>query len=147
MTVVITLTYAGADTGPFDLYSNVDGFSSAFETGISKASLLAGYTSFVAPNGTTLVRVKSTNPLCPGFVDIIVTSATCSTFTFTGIGETGGSVVYIGCDSLIPTEIKLGVGASTVVCAKDSPAPYISDGDCTIIVGSPCTTTTTTTSV
>ena len=49
MTVYVTLTTAGADTGPFNLYSDVDGYISAFETDVPKASLLAGYTSSVAP--------------------------------------------------------------------------------------------------
>lgn len=51
MIVTITLTYAGPDTGPFNLYSDVDGFISAFETGVSKAALLAGYTTSLVPNG------------------------------------------------------------------------------------------------
>jgi len=59
MVVTITLTTAGADTGPFNLYSDADGYTSAFEVGVSKAALLAGYTSYVAPNGTTIVRVMS----------------------------------------------------------------------------------------
>jgi hypothetical protein len=42
MTVLITLTTAGTNTGPFDLYSDADGFISAFATGVSKAALLAG---------------------------------------------------------------------------------------------------------
>ena len=41
MTVLITLTLAGADTGPFDLYSDLDGYITPFETGVSKAALLA----------------------------------------------------------------------------------------------------------
>ena len=36
MTVLLTLTTAGSDTGPFNLYSDVDGYISAFETGVSK---------------------------------------------------------------------------------------------------------------
>lgn len=52
MTVLITLTLAGSDTGPFDLYSNADGYTTAFETGISRAALIAGYTSNLAPIGT-----------------------------------------------------------------------------------------------
>jgi len=73
MTVVITLTTAGADTGPFNLYSNVDGFTSAFATGISKATLLAGYTSTVVPNNTTIVRALSTSAYCNGsYVDMTI---------------------------------------------------------------------------
>ena len=37
MTVLLTLTIAGADSTVFDLYSNIDGFSTAFETSVPSA--------------------------------------------------------------------------------------------------------------
>ncbi len=52
---VIQLTVAGTDTGPFDLYSNIDNYFSPFETNISKTSLLSGYASGLVPNGTTTI--------------------------------------------------------------------------------------------
>lgn len=82
MIVTITLTTAGTDTGPFNLYSDVDGFVSAFETGVSKAALLAGYTSTLVPNGTTIIRVMSANPLCTNFIDIVIDKE-CTTTTTT----------------------------------------------------------------
>lgn len=82
MTVLITLTVAGADTGPFDLYSDVDGFVSAFETGVVKSSLLAGYSSSLVPNGATIIRVKSTGT-CVNFIDIPVIPITPTTTTTT----------------------------------------------------------------
>ena len=80
MTITITLTTAGIDTGPFNLYSNADAFTSAFETGISRASLLAGYTSYVVPLGTTIVRVYSTG-VCQNYIDIPIDSTTTTTTT------------------------------------------------------------------
>ena len=80
MTVLITLTVAGADSGPFNLYSNTDGFVSAFETGVSKASLLAGYASALVPDYTTTVRVKS-NGTCVNYVDIVLENTTTTTTT------------------------------------------------------------------
>jgi hypothetical protein len=82
MTVLITLTVAGADSGPFNLYSNLDGFVSAFETGVSKASLLAGYPSALVPDYTTTVRVKS-NGVCVNYVDILLGATTTTTTTIT----------------------------------------------------------------
>lgn len=82
MTVLVTLTTAGTDTGPFNLYSDVDGFISAFETGVSKASLLAGYVTSSAPDGTTIVRVMSDNELCTNYIDITVDKE-CTTTTTT----------------------------------------------------------------
>jgi hypothetical protein len=72
MTVLLTLTTAGVDSGPFDLYSNTDGYLAAFETGVSRAALLAGYSSALVPNFTTIVRVQSTGD-CTNKVDITLT--------------------------------------------------------------------------
>lgn len=78
MTVLITLTTAGADTGPFNLYSDVDGFSSAFETGVSKTALELGYSSALAPDFTSVVRVMSIG-LCSNFADLPVSTTTTTT--------------------------------------------------------------------
>lgn len=78
MTVLITLTIAGTDSGPFDLYSNVDGYVSAFETGVSKASLLAGYSSALVPDGATVIRVKS-DGVCTNYIDVPITTTTTTT--------------------------------------------------------------------
>jgi hypothetical protein len=59
MTVLITLTTAGSDTGPFNIYSNSNGFSTIIISGVSRASLVAGYNATV-PDGTTEVLVRST---------------------------------------------------------------------------------------
>lgn len=69
MTVTITLSSAGTDTGAFNLYSDANGYSPAFATNISRAVLLAGYTSTNVPNGTTSIRVTSTGN-CTNSVDI-----------------------------------------------------------------------------
>ena len=81
MYVFITLTSAGVDAGPFNLYSNVDGFVSAFDTGVSKATLLAGY-SVIAPAGTTTVRIISTG-VCTNYIDVVVGATTTTTSTST----------------------------------------------------------------
>lgn len=64
----ITLTIAGADSGPFDLYSNVDSFTTPFEFNVTRSSLLLGYTSSLIPDAATTVRVKS-NGDCTNFID------------------------------------------------------------------------------
>ena len=83
MTVLITLTIAGADSGPFDLYSNIDGFTSAFETGVSKASLLAGHASALVPDYTTTIRIKSSG-VCLNYIDVALESTTTTTTTIVG---------------------------------------------------------------
>ena len=87
MNVLITLTTAGADTGPFNLYSNVDNYTTAFETNISKGILVAGYTSTVVPPGTSAIRVKSIG-VCTNYVDITVTVPATTTTTTTAASTT-----------------------------------------------------------
>ena len=87
MNVLITLTTAGIDTGPFNLYSNTDSYVTAFQTNIAKSLLVAGYTSTVVPAGTTTIRVKSTG-LCTNYVDIYVTGSGTTTTTTTIPGTT-----------------------------------------------------------
>jgi hypothetical protein len=81
MTVYITLTTAGSDSGPFDLYSNLDGFTSAFESGVSKAALLAGYSTALVPDFTTSIRIRSNNSLCTNYIDIFLENTTTTTTT------------------------------------------------------------------
>jgi hypothetical protein len=80
MTVLITLTIAGTDSGPFDLYSDLDGYTSAFESGVPKASLLAGYASALVPDYTNIIRVKS-NGDCVNYIDIPLPGYTTTTTT------------------------------------------------------------------
>lgn len=79
MNIYITLTSAGADSGPFNLYSDVDGFVSAFNTNVSKSTLLAGY-STIAPAGTTTVRIISVG-VCTNYIDVAVVTTTTTTTT------------------------------------------------------------------
>lgn len=78
---VITLTTAGADTGPFNLYSDLDGFITPFETGVGKAALEAGYLSSLIPDGSTIIRVKSTSLFCNNYIDLSLPITTTTTTT------------------------------------------------------------------
>jgi hypothetical protein len=69
MTGKITLLSAGLDTGPFNLFSDVTSFNSAFEVNVSRNDLLNGYPSNLIPNGTTIVRVMSIGN-CTNYLDI-----------------------------------------------------------------------------
>lgn len=77
---IITIT-AGADTGPFNLYSDVDGFISPFEILIPKASLEAGYFTNLIPDGTTAVKIVSDNKNCRTYVFVIGETPTTTTTT------------------------------------------------------------------
>lgn len=81
-TVLITLTTAGADTGPFNLYTNVDGYLSPFEVNVSKLSLEAGFVSFLVPDAASIIRIQSMDALCGNYVDVtlmVTTTTTTST--------------------------------------------------------------------
>ncbi len=81
MTVLITLTTAGADSGPFDLYSNFN-YVTPFETGVPKVSLTGGYTTALVPDYATIIRVKS-NGDCVNYIDIVLQGLTTTTTTTT----------------------------------------------------------------
>lgn len=121
MDIVITLTTAGTDTGPFDLYSDVDGYVSAFVTSVSKAALVSGYSTSLAPVGTTIVRVQSTG-LCNNYIDItlVLPTTTTTTSTCPTYYELGGCDPADYAFTLIqPT---LGVGQQYVL--PGSPVKY-----------------------
>lgn len=80
MTVTITLTSSGSNTGPFDLYSDLDGFTTPFETGVLRASLIAGYSSSLVPDWTNTIRIQSTGE-CTNYIDVPVIPYTTSTST------------------------------------------------------------------
>jgi len=109
MYVFITLTSAGADAGPFNLYSNVDGFTSAFAIGVSKATLLAGY-SVIAPAGTTTVRIMSSG-VCTNFIDVII-GATTTTSTST--------------TSTTSTSTTSTTSTTTTTTTTIAPSPFVS---------------------
>jgi len=82
MTITITLTLAGSDTGPFNLYSNVDGYITAFQTNIPRGTLVAGLTTATVPDGTTEILVKSTGA-CQRNLYLSVSGAPATTTTTT----------------------------------------------------------------
>lgn len=77
MTITITLTSAGSDSGPFDLYTNATGSFTLMESGVNKNILLAGYT-VTTLDGTTVVRVQSTGT-CTNYEDIPIVGITTTT--------------------------------------------------------------------
>jgi len=87
MIVLITLTTAGADAGPFNLYSDTDGYLTAFASGISKATLLGGYLSSAVPDGTTSIRIVSTG-ICTNYIYIPVEGITTTTTSSSSTSST-----------------------------------------------------------
>lgn len=86
MEISLTLLTAGPDQGVlFNLFSNIDGFTTAFETDVPLSSLLAGYTTTVAPMNTEIVRICGQEARCLSCLDIYpaytTTTSTTSTTT------------------------------------------------------------------
>jgi len=80
MDVLITLTTAGVDTGPFDLYSNSDNYAVPFASTIAKGVLESGYLSTAVPGNATIVRVKSLD-ICTNYIDLTIGTTTTTTST------------------------------------------------------------------
>jgi len=81
MNLIITLTSAGLDSGPFNLFSNIGDYTTAFEINVPKQDLLDGYTSNIVPDGTTTIKVQSVNSLCTNFILLPVSGTTTTTTT------------------------------------------------------------------
>lgn len=144
MTVFITLTTAGADSGPFNLYSDVDGYVSAFETNVPKLDLIGGYTSSLVPDGTTIVRVQSTSILCNNYVDIPCTPATttaippdCNCYNYGFTATTDSVVRYYTCTGT-KSQQSVPATASILVCARATPGIVILTGTGVVETGESC---------
>ena len=70
MTGIIQIATIGPQTGPFfNLYSDVNGFTSPFETNVSTVDLINGFATDQIPNLTTITRVMSIGE-CNVYLDI-----------------------------------------------------------------------------
>jgi uncharacterized protein (TIGR02145 family) len=92
MTILLTIEIEGGNLGPFNLYSNTNGYTNPFATNITKDALEAGYTSTSVPPNTTTVRVKSVGN-CSNSIDIVLenTTTTSTTTTVPGVPCNGTS--------------------------------------------------------
>jgi len=102
MTALITLTTAGTDSGPFNLYSNLDGYASAFEVAVPKVDLVAGYASSLVPDFTTTVRVLSTG-VCTNYIDIVLAPLPTTTTTSSSSTSTSTSTSTTTTTTTTPT--------------------------------------------
>lgn len=122
MTALITLTVAGADSGPYNLFSNLDGYTSAFATNVSKASLLAGYSSSAVPDYTTIVRIVSIGD-CTNYIDITLTQLTTTSTSSTTTTTTTGCLTC--CDVTIGTQIWTSCNLDITTYRDGTEIPWI----------------------
>lgn len=78
MTVLLTISQIGPDNSEFNLYSDVDNFTTPFETDVSDTDLLNGYTSSLVPDYTNIVRVQAFGK-CVNYLDIVLENITTTT--------------------------------------------------------------------
>ena len=71
MTGAVQISKIGTALQTFYLYSEVNGFTAPFESGVTRNSLLLGHPTDKIPNSTTVIRVMSVD--VPGkYLDINV---------------------------------------------------------------------------
>lgn len=92
--IVITLTIAGTDTGPFDLYSNANAYAFPFDTNVSKAALQAGYLSVIVPDAATIIKVKSKG-VCTNELLLPITGTPPTTSTTSSTTSTTTTIEYV----------------------------------------------------
>lgn len=82
-TIIITVNTIGPGTGPFNIYSldNLGVVTGPFETGVTRAQLLAGFVSINVPNDAVTIRVVSTAADCTISLDIFLNIITTTTTT------------------------------------------------------------------
>jgi hypothetical protein len=118
MTVLLTLVLPiGGDAGPFNLYSNLDGYTVPFEVNVSAAALQAGYTSIYVPEGTTTIRVKSVG-ICTNYVDVPVALIPTTTTTSSSSTSTSTST-----SSSTTTSTTTATPTTTTTTTADEPIP------------------------
>lgn len=149
MTAIIKLTSAGANTGPFDLYSDTDNYAVAFATGITKSLLLIGYLTTDVPSTATNIKIISTGA-CNTIIETPVpttstttTKPTCYSVRY-GPSTADCYVQWIDCDGTLGTSFVYNGQYLNIICAQNNTwygcGPFVTQGICTV----PTTTTTTT---
>lgn len=142
MNVLVTLTSAGTDTGPFDLFSNADNYIIPIDGGISRAALLAGYTCTTVPGSATIIRVKSLG-ICTNYIDIpisLVTTTTTTSSSTTTTTTTAAPATTTTTTTVSSTTTTTTNGGETTTTTTTNP-------DTTTTTTTSSETTTTTTSV
>jgi hypothetical protein len=115
--VFITIGY-GSDAGPFDLFTNVDGYTTPFATNVSNAILYAGYLTNSVPDGATIIKLVSKgNCNTVGFFPITGIPTSTSTSTSTSSTSTSSTT---STTTTIPTSTSTSTSTSTTTRTSTS---------------------------
>jgi hypothetical protein len=125
MNVLITLTAAGTDTGPFSLYSNVDSYATPFQTGVTKSSLITGLMVTTVPNAASIIRVKSTGT-CTNSIDLSISGIPPATTTSTTTWDGSPTTTTTTSTSTSTTSTSTSTTSSTTTAAAiNHPYSYL----------------------
>lgn len=127
---------AGSSVGPFDLYSNVDGYAVPFETGILASEFVApGYIT-TPPVGTGTVKIQSNGVTCKTF---IILKNICQPTTTTTTSSSTSTSTTTSTTTIPPTT------TTTTTIPPTTTTTTSSSSTTTTTTTIPPTTTTTTT--
>jgi hypothetical protein len=126
MTVLVTLTLAGTDVGPFNLFSNVDGYTIPLATGVSRAALLSGYSLAGVPDAASVIRAQSTGT-CTNFLDMSVSGGTTTTSTT----STTTTAVPV-CVTSVTFEVDVDGNVDYINCCGENAGGFFGTGPKTI---------------
>jgi hypothetical protein len=116
MNITVTLVNPGASVGPFDIYSNVDSFTTPISTGVSRSALVAGYNIAGVSDLTATVKLVSTGS-CNSviFLPVTVKTPTTTTSTSTNTSTSTSTSTTTTSTTLAPAvPTKISVTANTV---------------------------------
>jgi hypothetical protein len=118
ISAIITLTTSGNDTGPFNLYSNINNYATAFESSILRSNLISGFITNNIPDNTSIVRLKSMG-VCTNYIDLNVISPSLPTATPTPT-STGPT------PTATATPTPTSTGPTPTATATPTPTPILS---------------------
>jgi len=145
MLIQITITIPpGGAAGPFDLYSDADGFTTPFETQVPAVDLVAGYT-VTLPMGATVIRVCSVGT-CENCIDLPTNCPTTTTTTVAPTTTTTTTVATTTTSTTVaPTTTTTTTAATTTTTTTAATTTTTTTAPTTTTTTTAPTTTTTTT--
>jgi hypothetical protein len=120
MTILIDLSVAGINTGPFNLYSDADGYVTAFALNVTRQQLLDGYPA-VVPNGTLNIKLQSLSDICPNDT-ILPVSTTTSTTTSTSTSTTS-TTTTLNCSFIVNAQEITTTSTTSTTSTTTTSAP------------------------
>lgn len=90
MNILVTITSAGANTGPFNIYGNADNYATPLASNVAKSALQVGYTLNNVSDSITSIRIYSTGT-CNNYIDLPVN---VNSNTSNNSGDTPSNTYY-----------------------------------------------------